>query len=369
MRDKTGCDASARYHPSISPCVVLFKVMAAALKEGVLEYHKRSNLGKKKYKLVFVVLTPGGFHIFKDANVCPHHPHHLARSQTTLLTHNHQDTFPTKSIDIEQASLEPADKAKPFSFGIKTKGGKDDGKSWMFAGDSEAGEYHTSHTTLPIVCSHIYLDVIAWVDVLKQGFGQKMTLPPKKTESQRTKGSLMFRAKKNISGKVATSALMKQKVLNEETRQLLDSLVAVVERVTDQKTAAEVEKQIIKMVLKGYFQYDKGNITMNEFRQIDGVLRKAFNQMDKLFGYYQVRAASQLTEAFAKTATMLQEASKAVVTLLEPHVRPENIAKMKYALGVIADPNFLYKVWDCASLEQDLLSLISAMNKYTQIEL
>jgi hypothetical protein len=207
------------------------------------------------------------------------------------------------------------------------------------------------------------------VDIVKQAMGQKFTMPPKKTETQRTKGSLMFRAKKNISGKVATSALMKQKVLNEETRHLLDALVAVVEKVTDQKTAAEVEKQIIKMVLKGYFQYDKGTITMNEFRQIDGVLRKAFNQMDKLFGYYQVRAASQLTEAFAKTAAMLQEASVAVLALLEPHVRPENIAKMKASLAVVCDANFLYKVWDCASLEQDLLSLISAMNKYTQIEL
>lgn len=204
---------------------------------------------------------------------------------------------------------------------------------------------------------------------MKQAFGQKHTMPPKKTDTQRTKGSLMFRAKKNISGKVATSALMKQKVLNEETRHLLDALVAVVEKVRDQKTAAEVEKQIIKMVLKGYFQYDKGTITMNEFRQIDGVLRKAFNQMDKLFGYYQVRAASQLTEAFAKTATMLQEAAAAVMKLLEPHVRAENIAKMKAALAIIADPDFLYKVWDCPSLESDLLSLISAMNKYTQIEL
>jgi hypothetical protein len=220
-----------------------------------------------------------------------------------------------------------------------------------------------------LIFSYYFKDATAWLDIVKQSQGQKFTIPPRKTDSQRTKGSLMFRAKKNISGKVATSALMKQKVLNEETRGLLDALVAVVEKVTDQKTAAEVEKQIIKMVLKGYFQYDKGTITMTEFKQIDGVLRKAFNQTDKLFGYYQVRAASQLTEAFAKTATMLQEAAAAVMTLLEPHVRPENITKMKQALAVIADANFLYKVWDCATLEQDLLSLISAMNKYTQIEL
>lgn len=208
-----------------------------------------------------------------------------------------------------------------------------------------------------------------WVEAIKNASGRKMTVPPKKTEGQRGKESILFRAKKNISGKVATSALMKQKVLNEETRQLLDALVAVVEKVTDAKTAANVEKQIIKMVLKGYFQFDKGNITMEKFRTIDGVLRKAFNQVDKMFSFYQVRAASQLTEGFTKTAGLLQEAASAVISLLEPYVRAENIARMKEALAVITNAEFLFKVWDCPTLEQDLLALTSAMNKYTQIEL
>lgn len=298
--------------------------MSAILKEGVLEFQKKGGIGKKKYKVVYVVLTAGGIHIFKDAG----------------------DAFPGKSINLEESVFDAADKAKPFSFAIKSK----DGKIWYFSSENEA-------------------DTNTWTEATKQAATQKFTLPPKKTESQRSKGSIMFRAKKNISGKVATSALMKQKVMNEETRHLLDALVAVVERVTDQKTAADVEKQIIKMVLKGYFQYDKGTITLTEFKTIDGVLRKAFNQMDKLFSYYQVRAASQLTEGFTKTAAMLQDAANAVLTLLSPHVRAENITKMRTALNVIANADFLYKVWDCAALEQDLLSLISAMNKYTQIEL
>ncbi len=43
--------------------------MAGILKEGVLEFQKKGNLGKKKYKVVYAVLTPGGLHIFTDANV------------------------------------------------------------------------------------------------------------------------------------------------------------------------------------------------------------------------------------------------------------------------------------------------------------
>lgn len=297
--------------------------MANIVKEGVLELQKKTRMGGKTWKIIYAVVTPGGLHIFKDVN----------------------DTFPSKSYGIENGAAEPGDKGKNFSFGYKTIEG-----TVYLAGENDA-------------------DVTAWLEALKQESGKRMTLPPKKTESQKSKDTILFRAKKNISGKVATSGLMKQKVLNEETRHLLNALVAVVEKVTDAKTAAAVEKQIIKMVLKGYFQYEKGTITMDHFKKIDGTLRKAFNQVDKLFGYYQVRTAAQLSEGFTKTAGSLQEASNAVISLLEPHVRAENITKMKDALGVICNAEFLFKVWDCAQLEQDLLSLISAMNKYTQIEL
>lgn len=297
--------------------------MADIVKEGVLEFQKKARMSGKTWKVIYAVLTPGGLHIFKDVN----------------------DLYPSKSFSLENGAAEPGEKNKTFSFGYKTGEG-----TVYLAGENDA-------------------EVTAWLEVLKQESGKKMTLPPKKSDTQRSKDSMLFRAKKNISGKVATSSLMKQKVLNEETRHLLDALVAVVERVTDAKTAASVEKQIIKMVLKGYFQYEKGTITMDDFRKIDGVIRKAFNQVDKLFGYYQVRTAAQLSEGFTKTAGMLQEASSAVTTLLEPYVRPENIGKMKEALAVIANADFLFKVWDCPQLEQNLLSLISAMNKYTQIEL
>lgn len=47
----------------------------------------------------------------------------------------HQDAFPSKSINIEEATAEPADKTKPFSFGFKTK----DGKVWAFASENDAG--------------------------------------------------------------------------------------------------------------------------------------------------------------------------------------------------------------------------------------
>jgi hypothetical protein len=43
--------------------------MSAILKEGVLEFQKKGNLGKKKWKIVYTVITAGGFHVYQDANV------------------------------------------------------------------------------------------------------------------------------------------------------------------------------------------------------------------------------------------------------------------------------------------------------------
>jgi len=295
--------------------------MAEVVKEGILEWLKKGNLGSKKWKIVYAVITPGGFHIFKDAN----------------------DLYPSRSYSLESYSAEGPEKSKNFSFVLKTADG-----TVAVAGESDA-------------------DVVAWTETLKQASGHKITYPPKKTH--RGKESIMFRAKKNISGKVATSALLKQKIMNEETRHLLDSLVAIVERVTDAKTGANVEKQLIKMVLKGYFQFEKGKISMEQVRAIDAALRKAFNQVEKLFAYFQVKPAHALKEGIARTAAFLQEAAAAVLSLLEPLVRTENIVKMKEALAIITNEEFIFKVWDCPPLEQDLQSLIGAMSKYTQIEL
>lgn len=53
-----------------SPCAWCCSgTMAAVIKEGVLEAQKKGKLGKKNWKIVYVIVTPGGVHVFKDANV------------------------------------------------------------------------------------------------------------------------------------------------------------------------------------------------------------------------------------------------------------------------------------------------------------
>jgi len=305
---------------------------APVSKAGVLETLKKKKLSANKWKPVHVIISEGGLFVFED-----------------------MDATPAKTISIEDCVIdktpETAGKPKEVCWGVRTP----DSYVIFAAKDEEVAT--------------------AWQNAIRTSKGKKLppdspkrVLDPSSPLAQH-KGSLILRAKKNISGKVATSGLVKQNVMNEEVRELLNALNKVVAIVTDPKTAAEVEKQIIKMIVKAYFQMEMNNITIEDVRPIDSILRKAFNQVDKLFGVYQVRPISQLTEGLQTTASYLQEAAAAVLKVLEPRVQEKNIVKFREALYLVADSNFLIKVWDCPQVEQELFSLVSAMNKYTMIEL
>jgi len=132
----------------------------------------------------------------------------------------------------------------------------------------------------------------------------------------------------------------------------------------------DVERQVIKLMLKGYFQVENGAISVeNDLKPIDRLLRQAFNQLDKLFGFYQVRTVAQLSSGLSKAAASLQAVAVAIIKIMEPHVRPDNIAKMLSVLNLLSDESFLVRIWENPNVEQDLLALVGAMNKYTMFEL
>jgi len=297
----------------------------APIKEGNLELFSKK-LGSKKWKTVFVCVTNGGLHIYKTRSKAP------------------------ASFDIEHCILDKAPQdadSKNNSFGLRTSN-----KYILLAAPSAE-------------------EMTVWLDAFKGAFGKKMTYPEQqKKETKETRNDLIFRAKKNISGKMATSSIVKQKVLNEETRGLLNALINIVKAVVDEKTAIDVERQVIKLMLKGYFQVENGAISVeNDLKPIDRLLRQAFNQIDKLFGFYQVRTVAQLSAGLSKAAASLQVVAAAIVKVMEPHVRPDNIAKMLSVLNLLSDESFLVHIWENPNVEQDLLALVGAMNKYTMFEL
>jgi len=293
------------------------------IKEGTLELYSKK-LGSKSWKTVFVCITDGGLHIFKQKSKAP------------------------ASFDIEHCILDKTPQGvehKTNAFGLRT-----------------SSQY-------VVLATESTEDLSEWLDAFKRAFGKKITYP-EQGQKKEVRNDIIFRVKKNISGKMATSSLVKQKVLNEDTRALLGALVNIVRTVLDEKTGCEVERQVIKLVLKGYFQLENGTISIeNDLRPIDQLLRQAFNQIDKLFAYYQVRTVEQLSTGFAKASIALQTAAAAIIKIMEPHVRPDNIAKMLSVLNLLANESFIARIWENPGVEQDLLALVSAMNKYTMFEL
>jgi len=212
-------------------------------------------------------------------------------------------------------------------------------------------------------------ELAMWLEAFKNAFGKKMTSPAQGHKKE-SGTNILFRAKKNISGKMATSSLVKQKVMNDETRNLLNALVNIVTAVVDEKTAHDVEKQVIKVILKGYFQVEQGNISVEkDLKPLDVQLRQAFNQIDKLFAYYQVRTIEQLSAGLAKASAALKAVSDAIIKIMQTHMRPDNLAKILSVLNLLSDESFLVRIWSNPNVEQDLLALVSAMNKYTMFEL
>jgi len=195
-----------------------------------------------------------------------------------------------------------------------------------------------------------------------------MNSSPTSPKETPRKQDFMFRAKKHISGKMVSSSLLKHQLLNDEVRQLLAALAKIVTVVQDEKMASDVEKQLVKMVLKGYFQIESQNITWEkDIRPIDNTLRQAFEQLGKLFAYYQVLPIPQLAPGLAKASALLKDVFQNALKVLEPHVRSENLERMHFALKALTEEGFLISIWENPSLEEDLFALVQAMTRYTMI--
>lgn len=224
------------------------------LKQGFLDMYSKK-LGSKGWKSVSVCITEGGLHITK-------------KNKTT-------------SHDIEHCILDKTpqnSESKNHAFGLRTS------NSYILLATSSAEG--TNINAMQIVT--LSVELALWLEALKNAFGKKMTYPAQAQKKEST--NILFRAKKNISGKMATSSLVKQKVMNDETRNLLNALVNIVTTVVDEKTAHDVEKQVIKTIMKGYFQVEQGNVSAEkDLKPLDALLRQAFNQVMVI--YVQKRSA------------------------------------------------------------------------------
>ncbi|EGG21978.1 hypothetical protein DFA_01864 [Cavenderia fasciculata] len=303
------------------------------MQEGILDIAKKSSLHGLKFKTCYARLVHGAIYIYKT---------------------QHDDNF--KCVDIEFALLDTNQNAttRPNTFAVRNSSNK-----VIYLSSNSSSEF------------------TQWSEKVKECLGKKNNagapIVVGNGEVKREgRTDVLFRAKKNISGKIAASGVGKsglKKLIPEEGRDLISSVKKIIKRVSNEEKANEIEKNIIKILVKVFFQIDNKTIEIQEFAKVDKALREAFNQLDRAFRFYGVKKGTDLLPIFDKSAAALKEAENEAVTLFSPYLRPHNLQKLKSTFAFLGSADFFIKVWDDMEIEDDLFLLISALNKYTQIEI
>jgi len=145
---------------------------------------------------------------------------------------------------------------------------------------------------------------------------KKEPRPPLKKEKRKSRAKeLAFKAKKNMVGKVGTSALGKKAIRSqapEEVTNLVTSLKRIVEKDSgSSKKASEIEDAIFKVGIKCYFLIQGNKFTMNQLLAADQPLRQALEVLAKCHDHAKFSRNPNpklLAEKFAEVHTILDEA-------------------------------------------------------------
>jgi len=189
---------------------------------------------------------------------------------------------------------------------------------------------------------------------------------------------LAHNAKKSIISKASTSTLGKKAIRShapEEVKNLIKATTNLVEKegknsnANNSEKAKEIEENIFKIGVKTFFILNEGLLTMDDVVKADAPLRAAMELLAKCYDHakYSKKVDDKaLLNNFNKVNTQALEAAGILTKLLEPHMKPTNLVKIKETIEFLTNPEFLLKVFKEDSLDDDLQELISAMEHYTQ---
>jgi len=193
---------------------------------------------------------------------------------------------------------------------------------------------------------------------------------PVREEVKLKKKSLVNRTTSKFVSTTATSPFGKRvmkAIINEETVALLDALKKIVKKESDNtKKAEDLEKNIIKIAVKSYILIEKGKLQGEEFLKADASLREAFELLSRCYNQKSRVSPDIFKDALNKIEDLLKQAEEIITNILVPHLTTKNLFKISSAFGCIADSNFLSKVFEDESLDEELGKLIEAMDYYTQ---
>jgi len=211
-----------------------------------------------------------------------------------------------------------------------------------------------------------------WIKAIEENRDKPPKPPLIKEKKQNRAQSLALRAKKNMLSKAATSTVGKKLMKSqapEEITNLLLSFKKILEQTKGSKVATELENAVLKIGIKCYFIIDDGRVKMEDLLTADKPFRTALEQFQKCYDHIRYSRnpnKKALHEKFVQIKDLIQSGGEILKKLLEPHVKPKNLAMLSRTIDVIADADFLMAIFIDESLDEPLQELISAGEHYTQ---
>lgn len=213
------------------------------------------------------------------------------------------------------------------------------------------------------------VDKAKWASSLVEAAKKDEATAPPEREGAGKKQGMAARAKKKMAGDLASSGLGKKvmkTVLNEESLSLLTSMKRIVTKADGKKKAEELEKNIIKLMVKGYLLVDGNKIDGEAFLVADKPVRAAFELLAKCYKNRTRARHEVLVEALGRVEGMLKEAERIITELLQPHLSPKNMFRLATTFGYLGSLKFLEKAFSDDELDEELEKLVDAMEYYTQ---
>eukprot|EP01098_Paradermamoeba_levis_P007276 TRINITY_DN3002_c0_g1_i2.p1 TRINITY_DN3002_c0_g1~~TRINITY_DN3002_c0_g1_i2.p1 ORF type:complete len:340 (+),score=105.81 TRINITY_DN3002_c0_g1_i2:98-1117(+) len=197
-----------------------------------------------------------------------------------------------------------------------------------------------------------------WTTHLNESVTKDPQDPPPKEKKK--KDSFLFKAKKNVAGKAATSKAGKEqlkKVLPAEINKLTDDFSKLIElKAGGPEKAAESYDTLIKLMVKIKLQLDRETITQNDFKPVLLALREAFECLATL---QNSKAASE--EAVANAVKAIKGVDLQVTKVMGKHLTTKNMKKFNDFFLFLASPQFLKDCWLAADLQDGLCKDISTL--------
>eukprot|EP01098_Paradermamoeba_levis_P005927 TRINITY_DN2470_c0_g3_i1.p1 TRINITY_DN2470_c0_g3~~TRINITY_DN2470_c0_g3_i1.p1 ORF type:complete len:265 (-),score=87.02 TRINITY_DN2470_c0_g3_i1:292-1086(-) len=240
---------------------------------------------------------------------------------------------------------------KNLSFALKTG----DGQEYGMLTDTE--EDHTQ-----------------WLIVLKKSLAAPATAAPNKQEVKEKSSSLMFKTKKHISGKIATSSIIgkgaMKRILPEEVTEILNVLELLITRKYSAERAKEVNKIITRTLIKGYFQIEKKNLDLDQVLVCYKPLREAFELIVKIHDNYvrwRKLNPNQLNLYFQRIESLMKKVEESVTKLLSPYLKAENLIKLRQTFELIGSTKFWQDIWADDTLREgeEIIDFCIALNKFS----